>query len=328
MITFEASSSNSNNASGSKEYKDYKPIFKIIKVNRKSFVDEILSDSNSDSFMSECESHANENKRINPSSKVNFTKLSNAERYKRMQNLSKLVKKLNRKLANIDNKMKENANKLLNRFLKQNFIKFHQQIKQRNYREFPLFNFNLLSSALEVFYQHDSFEFEDEKFLLPNIVTLIAEKKLKPNSLKFKHICSIIRNLLHEENKAEQSPISNAEREYTYKFSQSFNVSTPGIKLEEMFSKFLMCREDCGVGTHQNDPFKSSELNVNSNVVLQSSQNSTNNINVINQYINQYRNDALTDSQGSLMYNNLLNMILLERYRACSNSGNSLFNQK
>ena len=61
------------------------------------------------------------------------------------------------------------------------------------------FNFDKLYRALDRIKKYENFEFSDQKFLIENLIKLIADNILTFDSLIFKRICSKVRILLDKE---------------------------------------------------------------------------------------------------------------------------------
>jgi hypothetical protein len=201
--------------------------------------------------------------RVHPFSRVNFAKLSIEEKEKRLKNLAKVVKKMKRQLKNIDLKIKKNAPKLLNKFISEHIKSNSNKESSTNYltgngtcsnnssssslkfgnlpnsnsliqncsakkKHENILDFEKLCKSLSFLNNFDGYEFDDEKNILKNLITLIADGVLSPGSLKFKHICSILRTLLPSE---ECKPINEANVSY-FNFS---DVQTMVSKKEHEF---------------------------------------------------------------------------------------------
>ena len=218
-----ASRSNSIFTKGKKIFK----IKKFIKYNK--IINEFCSDDEmSDNFkLQEREIENNkdpEKRKISPFSKVNFSKLRVEEKDERLKNLALLVKRLRRKVRNLEHKVKFNATKLLNRHL---WNKLGINSKNKYMRPEIQFDFDKICKALKKIRNSQDLEFSDEKNIIENIINLIAEGDLKINSLTFKRICSQIRLLLPSDKvkyidkratekiiKTEEKEILISEKEY------------------------------------------------------------------------------------------------------------------
>jgi len=169
-------------------------------------------------------------KRVSAISKVNFTKLSDAEKDERLKNLAKMVKRLRRKVRNLENRFQSNANKILNKYLANNLgIK-----KQSKINQYPLdMDIDKLSNALKILRQYEKFEYSDQRHVIENLVNLIANEKLSLDSINFRKICTQIRIFLEKEN---SSYISNKGQKITFSFPESdINITT---KEYELYSKY------------------------------------------------------------------------------------------
>lgn len=171
-------------------------IFKIKKyVKYNKFLQEICSDEE----LSENEKKVYTeplSKKISPFSKVNFSKLSPEEKDDRLKNLAKLVKRLRRKVRTLENKVRFNATKLLNKHICNKL-----GINTKNKYVLPEFHFDFekVVKSLRKIRNFEEFEYDDQKHLIENIINLISEENLKIESLQYKKLCSIIRMLLPKE---------------------------------------------------------------------------------------------------------------------------------
>jgi hypothetical protein len=173
-----------------------KKIFKIKKyVKYNKYLAEICSDEE----LSESEKKQLKDpkcRKILSYSKVNFSKLKAEEKDERLKNLAKLVKRLRRKVRNLEHKVRFNATKLLNKYL---YSKLGINTKNKYLQPEFQFDFDKICIALKRIRNHPGFEYDDQKHLLENLISLLAEDKLKLDSLAYKRICSILRLLLKKE---------------------------------------------------------------------------------------------------------------------------------
>jgi hypothetical protein len=173
-----------------------KKIFKIKKyVKYNKYLTEIFSDeevSDNDKIILKDP----KSKKISPFSKVNFSKLKSEEKDERLKNLAKLVKRLRRKVRNLELKVRFNATKLLNKHLWNKL-----GINSKNKYLLPEFEFDFdkVCKSLKKVRNFNEFEFDDQKHLIENIINFIADDKLKLDSIQYKKICSILRNIIPKE---------------------------------------------------------------------------------------------------------------------------------
>lgn len=84
--------------------------------------------------------------------------------------------------------------------------------------------FQNLIKGIKILKDNKDAQFEDERFLLENLVAQIAEKKLTLNSINFKKICTQIRMKL---DKSNINYISNEGKDITYSFQEGEVNITP-----------------------------------------------------------------------------------------------------
>jgi len=184
----------SNNIHNAKE----KPNIKIFKIKKIIKFNKLLSEICSEEEISESDKNFKNPmvKKISPYSKVNFSKLKDEEKNDRLKNLAKLVKRLRRRVRNLEHKVKVNPSKLLNRYL---WSKLGINTKNKYLRpEFEL-GFEKIVKALKKIKSYDEFEYNDEKHIIENLINLIANGDLKFDSLIYKKISSLIRLILPKE---------------------------------------------------------------------------------------------------------------------------------
>ena len=234
-------------------------IFRIKKYTRyNKYLNEICTDS--DASEEEKKKLKDQKiKKISPFSKVNFSKLKIEEKDERLKNLAKLVKKLRRKTRNLENKIRFNASKLLNKYI---WTKLGINTKNKyNPPEFS-FDFDKICKALKRAKNHEDFEFADEKHLIENLINLISEDKLKLDSLGYKRICSQIRMLL---DKDQIKYISKKNTKVTVSFPESdvFITKTEFNYLKKYKDKEEILRAILGVYDQDEKTIKISIENLN-----------------------------------------------------------------
>jgi hypothetical protein len=170
-----------------------KKIFRIKKyVKYNKFLSEICSDEElSENHKTELKEP--KAKKISPFSKVNFSKLKAEEKDERLKNLAKLVKRLRRKVRNLENKVRFNPTKLLNKHI---WNKLGINTKNKYLQPEFQFDFDKICKALKKLRNYEEYEFDDQKHLIENIINVVADEKIKIGSLAYKKICSILRPLI------------------------------------------------------------------------------------------------------------------------------------
>jgi hypothetical protein len=172
---------------------------KIFKIKKYIKYNKYLSEICSEEELSDTDKNVlkdPKSKKISPFSKVNFSKLKTEEKDERLKNLAKLVKRLRRKVRNLENKVRFDATKLLNKHI---WNKLGINTKNKYLKPEFQFDFEKIHKALRKLRNYQDFEFDDHKHIIENIINLIAEDKLKPSSLLFRKICSMIRQLIPKE---------------------------------------------------------------------------------------------------------------------------------
>jgi len=156
-------------------------------------------------------------------SRVNFAILTEEERDTRLNNMCKLVKRMRKQLKDINLKMKNNAPKLLNKYINdysKEIRKAKESTKVNNETNNHTTNslseaeasteidFKKICSAFEKLNQnHQQFEYDDERLIFQNLINLVSEGKLSSDSLHFKRINNIIRGLMSESNNKTEENI-------------------------------------------------------------------------------------------------------------------------
>lgn len=181
-----------------------------------------------DSEFSQME-NSNSGKRVSAISKVNFTKLSEGEKEERLKNLAVLVKKLRRKVRNLENRFKSNANKILKKYISNNL-----GIKKHKSNQEPLdLDIDNLCKALKCVRQYEKFDYNDQKHVIENFIKLIAEEKISLDSINFTKICTQIRIFLSKES---SKYIANKGQKITFSFPEKdINITA---KEYELYSKY------------------------------------------------------------------------------------------
>ena len=212
---------NIKNENYTKDTKKTKNISRIKKFHKyDEILEEICSEENH-SDGEKIEKKDSKRRRVSAFSKVNFTKLKNEEKDERLQNLSKLVKRLRRKVKNLENKFKNNTNKLLTKFISHSLGFSKRKKPTSNNSNLTMTdlnkstainnsNLNGVNNSLEIdvdkicmalnnLRNYDNFEYEDEKHIIENLINLIAENKLPLDSINFRKICTQLRLLTPNE---------------------------------------------------------------------------------------------------------------------------------
>jgi hypothetical protein len=178
--------------------------------------------------------------RISAFSKVNFTKLSAAEKEDRLKNLAKLVKRLRRKVRNLEKKFKQNASKTFNKYVTHSIVlntkKTEPNTKNKegaNIKNKINLTIEKLCKALNNLRNYESHEYEDQKFILENLINLIADDRLSLDSIHFKKICTQVRLLLEEEKIRHTS---SEEQKVVFSFPEKDVCITS--KEYELYSQF------------------------------------------------------------------------------------------
>lgn len=134
-------------------------------------------------------------RRVSAKSRVNFSKLTGDEKDERLKNLSSLISRLRKKLRNQERRFKLRVCKNISTLIENNLEK-KQKANSTQYYETLVHS---LIKVIKMLRENQNAEFEDEKFLLDNLINLLAERKLSTKSINFKKICTQIRMLLDED---------------------------------------------------------------------------------------------------------------------------------
>lgn len=314
-------------------------IFKIQRENEESQDDEEELTSRSEEENLEL----TEAKRISAYSKVNFSKLSDAEKDERLKNQAKLVKRLRRKVRNLEKKFKCNANKVLNKYFKYyNKESVKKEKKQSNISSPTLndkgevkkmnweINIEKLCKAIKVLRNHENFEYEDQAHVLENFINLIAEDKIPFDSINFKKICTQIRLFLKKE---KIRYIGKKGKEITFGFPEKDVYITK--KEYEAYSRFkdseATVRTILGVfnGDENDTPpekIKFDSTKQTSSCLTNVANAEQNNTNLVNTLLTMslLNQNQSTNAQALLMnplYSNIIQQLMSVR----GNLNNSLF---
>lgn len=228
---------------------------KIFRIKKYTKYNKYLNEICTDSDISDEEKNKLKDpkgKKISPFSKVNFSKLKAEEKDERLKNLAKLVKRLRRKVRNLENKVRFNASKLLNKYV---WTKLGINSKNKYVPPEFSFDFDKICRALKRVRNHEDFEFADQKHLIENLINLIAEDKLKLDSLGYRRICSQIRMLL---NKDQIKYISKKNSKVTITFPETevYITKTEYNKLKKYKDKEDILRAVLGVYDHDEKTIK------------------------------------------------------------------------
>ncbi len=239
---------------------------KIFKIKKYTKYNKYLSEICTDSDVTDEEKNKLKDpqvKKISPFSKVNFSKLKNEEKDERLKNLAKLVKRLRRKVRNLENKVRFNASKLLNKYV---WTKLGINTKNKYVTPEFSFDFDKICRALKRVRNHEDFEFSDQKHLIENLINMIAEGKLKLDSFAYKRICSQVRMLLKNE---QIKYISKNNSKVTISFPErEINISHAEYnKLKKYKNKEEILRAILGVYDQEEKTIKIS-IEKNENEIL------------------------------------------------------------
>lgn len=214
-------------------------------ISKSMYKNEKTSDEENSSFdqsieMSLFSDESESRNRISAFSKVNFTKLSAAEKEERLKNLAKLIKRLRRKVRNLEKKFKQNASKTFNKFVTHSMTINNKRTDPKNKNNDRLLMKNKLNTSLEKLCRAmnnlrncQTHEYEDQIYLIENLTNLIAEDRLPLDSIHFKKICTQVRLLLEEEKVRHTSSL---EQKVVFSFPEK-EVSITS-KEYDLYSQF------------------------------------------------------------------------------------------
>jgi DNA-binding XRE family transcriptional regulator len=167
---------NHDSISSTQVNKSLRNIFKITKINKnaKVFTRKRLKKIRPKTFDSE----------------IDILSIQPEDKVQRLKTLAKSVKILRRKINTIEKKVKNNSSKILNQHIWSSLGINPKNIYLKNQYKI---NYDNIITALKKISEKNDFEFNDQKHLIRNLVNLIAEGKLKPNSTIYNQICNILR---------------------------------------------------------------------------------------------------------------------------------------
>jgi hypothetical protein len=96
----------------------------------------------------------------------------------------------------LENKVRFNATKLLNKHI---WNKLGINYKNKYIQPEFQFDFDKVCKALKRVRNFEDFEYEDQRHFIENLINLVADDKLKIDSLTFKKICTLLRPLIPKE---------------------------------------------------------------------------------------------------------------------------------
>ena len=180
---------------------EHKHIFSLSKGENKeeSVSSAESSDIDTEILLTEKPEDGDIDKRVSAYSKVNFSKLKEQEKDERLKNLAKLVKRLRRKVRNLEQKFKTNANKIFGNYLHHSLGVKKYQMATSNQNAALELTLENISKALKNVRAYDGFEYEDQKNVVENLINLLAEEKISLDSINSGKICSQIRLFLNKE---------------------------------------------------------------------------------------------------------------------------------
>jgi len=121
--------------------------------------------------------------RTSASSRVNFSKLTAEEKERRCHNISKEVKQLRRKIRNMEERLvRANNGEVV-----------HSSERGSGISEVSILN------AKDKLETYKGFELSDQKDLIDNLCNVIIKEKLKPDSLAYYMICTLVRGYISDD---------------------------------------------------------------------------------------------------------------------------------
>lgn len=286
-------------------------IKKYVKYNK--FLSEICSDEElSDNHKTELKEP--KAKKISPFSKVNFSKLKAEEKDERLKNLAKLVKRLRRKVRNLENKVRFNPTKLLNKHI---WNKLGINTKNKYLQPEFQFDFDKICKALKKVRNYEEYEFDDQKHLIENIINLVADENMKIGSLAYKKICSILRPLIPKE-----------KIKYISKKDSKITISFPETEIyisNKEYSKIARFKDNeeilrAVLGTYDenektikvtSEPPQQINNNLSCNIPTRLNINNTENDDINNKLLQEQA--ILANSSQPLFCNSSMNNLLFSR---------------
>jgi hypothetical protein len=168
-----------------------------------------------------------------------FSELSEKDMTKRMKKLSKEIKKMKRQMKNKMIKVRRNRQQLLDQYLSE---KIPNSILNGSF-----LNFDHLKKTLKILANGFS-DFSDENKIIQNFISLISENKLPLESLKFKHICSLLRPLVEKEKhstlKKKNNHTQNKNKINISSIEENFFSNLPKNFIGQIINLDHTCLED------------------------------------------------------------------------------------
>eukprot|EP00344_Euplotes_crassus_P001070 CAMPEP_0197006936 /NCGR_PEP_ID=MMETSP1380-20130617/38043_1 /TAXON_ID=5936 /ORGANISM="Euplotes crassus, Strain CT5" /LENGTH=391 /DNA_ID=CAMNT_0042426795 /DNA_START=132 /DNA_END=1307 /DNA_ORIENTATION=- len=127
--------------------------------------------------------------RTSASSRVNFSKLTAEEKERRCHNMSKEVKQLRRKIRNMEERLARTSNDA-------------EGSGSRDYSSGV--GEASIQSAKDKIKSFKGFELSDQKDLIDNLCSALAQERMKPDSLAYYMLCTIVRGFLTDEEWAQK----------------------------------------------------------------------------------------------------------------------------
>lgn len=134
--------------------------------------------------------------RTSASSRVNFSKLTAEEKERRCHNMSKEVKQLRRKIRNMEERLARCNN--------------GGDYRADEYATNGVTD-SMVQRARDKIRNYQGYELSDQKDLIENLCTVISQERLKPDSLAYYMLCTLVRGFLTNEEwaKYEHQPTNN-----------------------------------------------------------------------------------------------------------------------
>jgi hypothetical protein len=116
--------------------------------------------------------------RTSASSRVNFSKLTAEEKERRCHNMSKEVKQLRRKIRNMEERLARSGGRDSSHAHDGDHHGGHE---------------NAFHIAKEKLHSAHCYELPDQRDLMENLANFVAQERLKPDSLPYYMICTLVR---------------------------------------------------------------------------------------------------------------------------------------
>ncbi len=127
--------------------------------------------------------------RTSASSRVNFSKLTAEEKERRCHNMSKEVKQLRRKIRNMEERLARTNNETDGLGSGEHGSGMTEAAIQ---------------SAKEKVKKYKGFELSDQKDLIENLCNALVQERMKPDSLAYYMLCTIVRGFLTDDEWAQK----------------------------------------------------------------------------------------------------------------------------